>query len=255
MDDDIKGVILAAGKGTRLQPLTFAIPKEMVHVNGKALVEHAVELLKAGGVENFVVIVGDKKGALMDFLKDGKWLGVDVSYRFQEEQTGNATALYAARPLIGGTFVAMFGDEIIEPKHELVKRLLERHKREGAACTMGLSPVEDPQRYGIAKIDGNGRITELIEKPQTGEELRAVETDGRFLGSNGVFVFEPAVFDYIEKLKPGTKGEFWIADAIRGMVKAGEKCFAVVHDGIYRDVGTFEALLAVEKELLNNKFG
>jgi bifunctional UDP-N-acetylglucosamine pyrophosphorylase/glucosamine-1-phosphate N-acetyltransferase len=246
----ITGVILAAGKGTRLQPLTFAIPKEMVHVNGKALVQHAVELLKAGGITNVIVIVGSKKGALMDFLKDGKWLGVDVAYRFQEELSGVATAVHMAKPLIGGTFAVTFGDEIIEPKDRLVKELIDLHKRTGATCTLGVSEVTDPERYGVAKLDGKGKVIDLIEKPQTAEELDYLRSDGKFYGLNGVFILEPEIFQFIEKIKPGAKNEYQLTDAIRLALKSGKTVSAVAHRGLYRDVGTFDALIETEKEML-----
>jgi dTDP-glucose pyrophosphorylase len=251
----MKGVILAAGKGTRLQPLTYAIPKEMVHVCGKPLIQHAVDLLKLGGVDNFIVVVGENKSAILDYLKDGKWNGVDVSYRFQTELNGNAKAVYIAKPLInkGETFVATFGDEIIEPKENVVKDLLGLHRKMKASCTLGLSPVDDPQRYGIVKVDKAGRILEVMEKPSKPEDLARLKSGSEYLGVNGVFVFQPEIFEYTDKIKPGIKGEYYLVDAIRMMVSEGLPCYAVIHRGIYRDVGTHEALLATEKLLLNNK--
>lgn len=249
----IKGVILAAGQGTRLRPLTHSIPKEMVPVCGKTLIQHAVETLKAGGLENIIVVVGNNKGTVIDHLKDGKWLGIDVSYRYQQELTGIASAIYESKPLIDCTFAVMFGDEIIEPKDHLVKNLIEKHRSKNSFCTVGLSAVEDPKRYGVVKIDDNGKIISMIEKPETEEELKTVETNGRYLGINGVFVFEPKIFDFIEKTSKGRNNEFQITDSIKLMLEAGLPCYAVVHEGIYRDVGTFDALLKTEKELLGDK--
>jgi dTDP-glucose pyrophosphorylase len=247
----MKGVILAAGRGTRLQPLTYSIPKEMIHVRGKPLIHHAVELLKMGGVKNIVVIVGNKKGAIFDYLRDGKWIDVDISYRFQEIPSGVATGIYTAKPLINGTFVLTFGDEIIEPKDSLIKNLLRKHKERNSYCTLGLSPVDDPKRYGIVKIGDDGKIIEMIEKPQTDEELERVKTNGEYLGINGVYVFESKIFEFIEKTPKGAKDEYQITDSIKLMIQAGLPCYAVIHDGIYRDVGTFDALLNIERELLN----
>jgi len=250
----MKGVILAAGKGTRLQPLTYAIPKEMVHVCGRPLIQHAVDLFKHGGVTNIVVVVGENKSAVMDYLKDGAWNGIDVSYRFQTELSGIAKAIYIAKPFVDDdAFVATFGDEIIEPKDRLVKDMLELHREKGSFCTVGLSPVVDPQRYGIVRIGSDGRILDMMEKPQTSEEKGRLKTGDEYLGINGVFVFEPGIFKFIEQLKPGARGEYQITDAIKLALDAGKPCFAVVHRGIYRDVGTHEALLATEKLLLNQK--
>jgi len=250
----MKGVILAAGKGVRLQPLTYAIPKEMVHVCGKPLIQHAVDLFKHGGVTNIVVVVGENKSAVMDYLKDGVWNGIDVSYRFQTELNGVAKAIYIAKPFVDDeAFVATFGDEIIEPKDRLVRDMISLHKSKGSFCTLGLSPVIDPQRYGIVKIDGSGRILDMMEKPQSDADKARLKTGNEYLGINGVYVFEPGIFGFIEQIKPGAKGEYQITDAIKLAVEAGKPCYAVVHRGIYRDVGTHEALLATEKLLLNSK--
>jgi len=248
----MKGVILAAGRGERLQPLTYSVPKEMVQVCGKPLLQHAVDLLKAGGVKNIVVVVGKNKGSVLDYLKDGKWTGVDVSYRFQTELLGIAKAIHIAKPLVDNeAFVVTFGDEIIEPKDMLVKDLLEKHKSSGSRCTIGLSPVKDPGRYGIYRIDVDGKVLDVMEKPGKGD-LEGLKSNGEFLGANGVYVFEPDIFGFIEKTPVGARGEYQITDSIKLMLKAGLPCFAIVHRGMYRDVGTHEALLDTERELLNN---
>ncbi len=248
----MKGVILAAGKGARLQPLTYAIPKEMVHVCGKPLVQHAVDLLKYGGVDNLLVIVGQQKSAVMDYLQDGAWNGVDVSYRFQRELNGIAKAIYIAKPFVGGeTFAVTFGDEIIEPKDKLVREMALLHSSKKAFCTLGLSPVIDPERYGIVKIDSSGKILDMMEKPQTEADLKRLKTGDEYLGINGVYIFEHGIFEVIDKTKPGANGEYQITDAIKLAIESGKPCYAVVHRGIYRDVGTHEALIATEKLLLN----
>lgn len=250
----MKGVILAAGKGARLQPLTYAIPKEMVHVCGKPLLQHAVDLLKHGGIDNLLVIVGQNKSAVIDYLQDGAWNGIDVSYRFQRELNGIAKAVYIAKPFIGDeTFAVTFGDEIIEPKDRLVKEMNSLHGSKKAFCTLGLSPVIDPKRYGIVKIDASGRILDIMEKPQSEAELERLKTGKEHLGINGVYIFEHGIFEIINKIKPGANGEYQITDAIRMAIESGKPCYAVVHRGIYRDVGTHEALLATEKLLLNGK--
>jgi len=253
----MKGVILAAGKGSRLQPLTYSIPKEMVHVCGKPLIQHAIDMFKAGGVENIIVIVGNNKGAVLDYLKDGEWTGVDVSYRFQTKLNGIAKAIHKAKPFVddGEAFFVTYGDEIIEPKDKIVSEMIAIHKKTGAKCVIGLSPVADPQRYGIAKINEKGKVLEMVEKPTTKDDLERLKTNGQHLGANGVFVFDSDVFKYIEKTPVGVRNEYQITDSIKLMISEGVPCYAFVHEGIYRDVGTHEALLATERELLNNMLG
>ena len=250
----MKGVILAAGKGTRLQPLTYSIPKEMIHICGKPLLQHAVDMFKRGDVRNIIVIIGNNKGAVLDYLKDGKWNEVDVSYRFQTHLEGVAKAIYGAKPLIeeGEKFFVTFGDEIIEPKDKIIiemKNIANNHK---AKCVIGLSPVDEPQRYGIAKLDEHGKVLEIFEKPENPKDLERLKTNGKWLGANGVYVFDYDIFKYIDITKKGANGEYQISDSIKIMIKEGLPVYAYVHDGIYRDVGTHEALLRTERELMEN---
>jgi glucose-1-phosphate thymidylyltransferase len=149
--------------------------------------------------------------------------------------------------------VVTFGDEIIEPKDKLLKAMISLHKSKKAFCTLGLSPVTDPHRYGIVKIDGDCRITDILEKPQSEADLKRLKSGDEYLGVNGVYVFEHGIFEIIEKINPGARGEYQITDAIKMAIDAGKPCFAVVHRGIYRDVGTHEALLATERLLLSQK--
>ena len=168
-----------------------------------------------------------------------------------------AKAIHAAKPLIdeNEVFLVTFGDEIIEPKDKIVKEMLAIREKTGAKCVIGLSPVIDPERYGIAKIDSDGKVLEMFEKPSTQENLERLKSNGQHLGANGVFVFDSGIFKFIEKTPKGAKDEYQITDSIKLMLKEGLPCYAYVHDGIYRDVGTHEALLATERELLNQMLG
>ncbi|MEM3594568.1 MAG: nucleotidyltransferase family protein, partial [Candidatus Jordarchaeaceae archaeon] len=164
-----KAVILAAGKGTRLNPLTLAIPKEMIRIGTKPVIEHGINLLKAGGVEKILVVVGRKKEAIMDYLGSGERLGVDIFYKVQEELKGTAHAVYQSKDFVGNEdFAVIYGDNYLKP-YGVMKEIVKFHEKRGANGTLVLHRVKDPRRFGIAKIDADNKVLEIIEKPTWGE--------------------------------------------------------------------------------------
>ena len=236
-----KAIVLAAGKGTRLKPLTLAIPKEMIRVGVKPVIEHAIEVLKAGDIKDILIIVGRKKEAIMDYLGSGERLGVNIYYRIQDKPKGTAHAVYHGRDFIGSEdFVVMYGDNYLKP-YGIMKDVVEFHKSRKAYGTLVLHPVEDPRRFGVAKIDGEGKVLGMIEKPSL-EEARAYRVSDVYLNIAGLLILKSIVFDYIEKTKPGRDGETWLTDSIELMRRDGYEILGLVFRGTRYDNGTFESL-------------
>ena len=129
------GLIPAAGSGTRLYPFARAVPKEMYPILGKAVIEHCVENLLAGGVKKIFMIVGFQKGALMDYIGDGSFFDVNVAYVYQMKRRGLGHAIYQAKDWIDTTFVTLLGDSFIEPKDEM-KELIRVHKKHKPIATL-----------------------------------------------------------------------------------------------------------------------
>ena len=150
-----KAIILAAGKGTRLMPLTLAMPKEMIRVGIKPVIEHAIEVLKAGGIQEILIIVGPNKEAIMNYLGSGKRLGVSIYYRIQDEPKGSAHAVYHGKDFIGSEdFAVIYGDNYLKP-YEVMSKIVKFHAQKNADATVVLHPVKDPRRFGVVGIDDN----------------------------------------------------------------------------------------------------
>ena len=140
-----KAIILAAGKGTRLLPLTLGIPKEMIRVGTKPVIEYTIEVLKAGGIKEILIIVGRNKEAIMNYLGSGKRLGVDIYYRIQEEPKGSVHAVYLGKDFIGSEdFVVIYGDNYFKP-FNAINNVLKIHKDNNADCTLLLHLVKNRQ--------------------------------------------------------------------------------------------------------------
>jgi len=241
-----KGIVLAAGKGTRLRPLTLAIPKEMIRVGAKPVIEHAISVLKAGGVREILVVVGRKKEAIMDYLGSGERLGVDIYYKVQEEPRGTAHAVYQGRDFVGDEdFAVIYGDNYLKP-YEVMSEVVKFHEEKGADATLVLHPVEDPRRFGIVKIDADGRVLGMIEKP-TLEEAEPYKVGDEYLNIAGLLILKPIVFDFIERTKPGKDGETWLTDSVELMRKSGYRILAHLFKGTRYDIGTFESLMKADR--------
>ncbi len=249
---DIVGLIPAAGSGTRLYPFARAVPKEMYPILGKAVIEHCVENLKEGGIKKIFMVVGYQKGALMDYIGDGSFFGVNTAYIYQMKRKGLGHAIYQGKDWIDTTFVTLLGDSFIEPKNE-IKSLIAYHKKKKPIATLLLFEVKDPKGYGLAKIrcdsKGCGTIEKVKEKPDA-KESAEFRVNGGYYAMCGGYVFEPEIFKYIEKTKPGAKGEIQITDAIQLALDSGEKVAGVLLKGKYLDIGKWKTILDTEKELL-----
>ncbi len=250
---DIVGLVPAAGVGKRLYPFSRAVPKEMYPILGKAVIEHSIENLKAGGVDRIFMIVGFQKGALMDYVGDGSFLGVNIVYLYQMKRKGLGHGILQGRGWIDRTFVTLLGDSFIEPKEEL-RELIEYHKKEKPLATVMLFEVDDVSGYGIAKFgkleNGTGGIERMVEKPSKGE-AGGLKTDGKFFALCGAYVFEPRIFDYIAKTPPNLNNEVQLTDAMILALKNGEKINGFVLKGKYLDIGKWKTVKEAERFMRN----
>ncbi len=249
--DRIVGLIPAAGGGTRLYPFSRAVPKEMYPILGKAVIEHSVENLKAGNINKIFMVVGYQKGALMDYIGDGSFFGVNVSYVYQMKRKGLGHAIYQGKNWIDTTFVTLLGDSFIEPKNE-IKELINVHKKHKPLATLLLFDVKDPRGYGIAKLKNNSKVGEIekIKEKPTIKEAVEYKINGGYYAACGAYVFEPKIFEYLKKTRPGIRGEIQITDALDLAIQNGEKIFGVVLKGKYLDIGKWNTILNTEKELM-----
>ncbi len=183
-----KAVILAGGKGTRLKPLTLEIPKPLVTVHDRTLIEHLFDLFKRHGVKDIVLSVGYKADKIKEVIGNGKKFGVNVDYLVEKEPLGTAGPLRLAKEELQETFIVTNSDEL---KDIDLTDMYRYHKESGALATIALTTVDDPSAYGVAEMKGNF-ILRFVEKPAKDEAPSN-------LINSGLYMFEPEVLDYIKE--------------------------------------------------------
>lgn len=238
------GLIPAAGSGTRLGPFTNAIPKELLPVGEKAVIEHVVCAMTLAGIEHIVIVVSPNKHGLSDYLGSGKKFGVNISYVVQDERKGLADAVLAGEHIISDDFTVVLGDNFFAPK-TFLKDLIDFHVESSADTTVGVSEVEDVTRHGIINPDGQ-RILDMVEKPSP------VEAKSK-LGALGAYVFTTGIFDAIRNTKPGYKGELQLTDSIMAQILDGKKVLYKKIEGIHIDVGTPKDLMRANEWYLKHR--
>ncbi|MEM2889120.1 MAG: sugar phosphate nucleotidyltransferase [Candidatus Bathyarchaeia archaeon] len=237
----MKAVVLAAGEGQRLRPLTLTRPKHMIHVAGKPLLEHLLETLKKAGFTDILLIVNYKAERITEYFGNGEKLGLSIEYVFQKEIRGTANAFGMAENKVEGDFLAVYGDLLISP--DVVKAALELHRNENPAVTMTVLHVERPEQYGVLKIRGT-KVVGIVEKPS------AKFAAGKPINA-GIYVFSPEIFETIKQTKDSSRGEQEITDSIQMLIKAGKKVVAAeIPSEDWRDVGRPWDLLEANARML-----
>lgn len=205
----MKAMILAAGVGSRLQPLTDLIPKPMVPIAGRPIIEYTVASLAAHQIRDLVINLHHRPETVREHLGDGRQWGARIQYSFEKELRGTAGALKPWRAFFDGTFLVVYGDNLTTCDFG---RMVDFHRANAAFVTMALSHREDVSQSGIAALDGSGRILRFIEKPVAGEEF------SQWVNA-GILVLEPGAIDLIAD---GRASDFsrellpqWIADGRR----------------------------------------
>jgi UDP-N-acetylglucosamine diphosphorylase / glucose-1-phosphate thymidylyltransferase / UDP-N-acetylgalactosamine diphosphorylase / glucosamine-1-phosphate N-acetyltransferase / galactosamine-1-phosphate N-acetyltransferase len=234
-------VVLAAGRGTRMKGLTEDLPKTMLAIAGRPLLEHILLTLRNAGIERFVVVTGYHAERIENHFGDGARLGVELVYRRQEVQDGTARALLLGRDSIADRpFLLAWGDILAEPGN--YPALLATFRERQPDGLLGVNWVEDPCRGAAVYVDADNRIERILEKPPPG-------TAQTHWNNAGIAVFRPAVFDYAAAVKPSPRGEYEIPDAISAMLGAGLAVYAFPLQGFWSDVGTPEDLQRAEELL------
>ncbi len=187
-----KALILAGGKGTRLRPLTYKVPKGLIEVQGKTLTEWLFELFKKYGIRDVILSTGYLADKIRDYFTDGSKFGMNVDYVEEnpDKPLGTAGPLWLAKDMLKDSFIVSNGDEL---KCINIPRMFRLHKRKKALVTIALTSVNDPSQYGVARLDGS-RIVEFVEKPKKSE------APSNFINS-GFYIIEPEVIEMIPKGK------------------------------------------------------
>ncbi len=249
----MKAVILAAGKGTRMGGLTSEVPKPMLPVHGKPILEHILAGLMEAGVRDFFIVTGFRAEVVEAHFGDGKKWGARIHYGRQTTQDGTGKAPEVAKEFVGkDDFVLTYGDILVRPKtyQDMLRRYAERDFSGLITCTGS----QDVTKGGILFFDDVFCLRRLIEKPSAAQ-LDQLRREGELPpGSTawynaGIYIFKPVLFDFTARLQKSPRGEYELTDAISAMLAAGHRLAGLEIQGRWVDVRDPEVLAALEKDL------
>jgi len=232
-----KAVLLAAGRGTRMRELTQELPKPMLQVRGKPVLQHIIEGLRDADLTDFLIIVGWHAEVVRDFFGDGSKLGVRMEYATQMVQDGTGKVVELAREFVGSEpFVLSYGDILIGPQN--YPRICAALA--GAEAVVSVKRNEDVTQGGAVFVNENFELIDLREKPKPEEPTSPWY-------NAGIYAFRSSIFDYVAKLERSPRGEFELTDAIRNLALAGNKVQAFELAGNWADVRDPEILAQLNR--------
>ncbi len=234
----MKAIILAAGQGTRLRPVTLTMPKPLVPVANKWLIAYAIDVLKAAGLNEIGVVVNSLESSIVTTLGHGEKLGVHLNYIVQSEQLGLAHAISLCQSFVGDEpFCVFLGDNIFQDK---MTPLLMTFTDSSSEATIVVGEVPDPTRFGIAVIE-NDKIKGVVEKPKDPPSNLAIA---------GVYLFRSSIFDAIKRIKPSWRNELEITDAIQELITGGKSVTPYALKGWWIDAGKPDPIVLANQLVL-----
>ena len=240
----LKGLILSGGKGTRLRPITHTSAKQLVPVANKPVLFYGIEAMAQAGIEDLGIIIAPETGEeIRTAAGDGSQFGVKLTYIVQDAPLGLAHAVLTAEEFLGDSpFVMYLGDNLLQGG---IDDLVTRFREHGPDALILLTPVPDPEQYGVAELS-NGAVVRLVEKPAK------PTTD---LALVGVYMFTPAVHAAARAIEPSARGELEITDAIQHLVDKGLRVEPHIVQGWWKDTGRLEDMLAANRLVLDTIVG
>ena len=213
----MKAVLLAAGAGERLMPITATRPKHLIKVGGKPILQFCLEAVKRAGITEAIIVTHYMGESIRSYFGDGEKLGLKLSYVEQKAILGTGNAAEVAEPYVDGDFVLIYGDLLFG--QDAVKDVLAQFKKGKTAAVMGVVPVDRPENYGIIEQDAEGKVKRLVEKPAAGKAPSN-------LANAGIYAFSKEVFDKIKQTKASIRGEWELTDAITMLAEEGKTVLA-----------------------------
>ncbi|MEU9062188.1 glucose-1-phosphate thymidylyltransferase RfbA [Streptomyces sp. NPDC048430] len=231
----MKGIILAGGSGTRLQPVTIAVSKQLLPVGDKPMIYYPLSILMLAGIREVLVIsTPDDLPQFRRLLGDGSHLGLQIEYAEQVEANGLAEAFVIGADHIGDSSVALILGDNIFHGHNFYSVLTE-NSRDVSGCVLFGYPVNDPERYGVGEVDADGRLVSIEEKPTHPRSNRAI---------TGLYFYDNSVVDVAKNVRPSARGELEITDVNRWYLEGGRARLVDLGRGFaWLDTGTPESLL------------
>ena len=235
----MKGLVLSGGAGTRLRPITHTSAKQLVPVANKPVLFYGLEAMRAAGIDDVGIVVGETRAEIEAAVGDGSRFGLRVTYLPQEAPLGLAHAVLIAEEFLGDSpFVMYLGDNLLKEGIAPFVRAFERSEPDALIL---LQKVKDPSSYGIAELQ-DGRVVQLVEKPKEPRSDLALV---------GVYLFTPAVFESVKAITPSARGELEITDAIQHMIDRGLRVEPHTVTGWWKDTGKLEDMLEANRLILS----
>jgi glucose-1-phosphate thymidylyltransferase len=235
----MKALVLAGGSGTRMRPMTHTCPKQLLPVANKPVLFFALESIAAAGLKDVGIVIGETGPQIRQAVGNGSAFGLDVTYIKQTEPLGLAHAVMTARDWLGDDdFLMYLGDIFLG---DGITSFLKEFQEKRPDAQFPLTRVPNPESFGVADLDENGRLVRLVEKP-------------KFPTSNliftGVCLFTPVIHEAIMRIRPSWRGELEITDAIQWLIEAGCRLNVNIVTGYWKDTGSVNDILEVNRLVL-----
>jgi len=232
-----KAVLLAAGRGIRMRELTVELPKPMIEVRGKPVLQHIVEGLRDAGIREFFIIVGYRADAVQNFFGDGSRYKIAIQYATQVVQDGTGRVVDIARNFAeNSAFILSYGDILVDPQN--YKSIVDLPDDIEAIITV--TRGEDVSKGGAVFLNDQMELVDIREKSPPGEPTSPWY-------NAGIYAFRPSIFEFTAKLKPSPRGEYELTDAIRELAQSGKKVRALELTGEWADVRDPEILARLNR--------
>jgi glucose-1-phosphate thymidylyltransferase len=237
----MKALVLAAGRGTRLRPLTNTLPKHLLPVGNKPILFHVLDCIKEAGINDIGIVISPDSGPyIREAIGDGSEWGGQVSFILQPKPLGLAHAVQTAEDYLGDSpFIMFLGDNLFQ---EGVKDFLAEFIAFRPAASILLKEVPDPRAFGVAELDSSGRVVQMVEKPRQPRSNLAII---------GVYLFTPEIHKAIAQTEPSWRGELEITDAIQKLLEMGKEIRSHILRGWWLDIGSNEGLIEANRVFLD----
>ena len=237
----MKALVLSGGQGTRLRPLTFSIPKQLIPVAGKPVLHFVIEDILKASIKNIGIIIAPETGNCIKKSLKENFPHINFQFIVQEKPLGLAHAVKISKNYLSNDdFIMYLGDNLIKGG---IKKYIEKFEKEKPSAFLLFKEVENPERFGVAEFDKNGKIKKLIEKPKNPPSKYALV---------GFYIFSSDIFEAIEEIKPSWRGEYEITDAIQILIKKGRKVSYSILKDWWLDTGKKDDLLEANRIVLDD---